>query len=64
MHGGSVGRPVGCGAAAEDIDGHAKVLGSAPTRVLASAGASMIKRTALPEERKRELQADFRKNVP
>jgi hypothetical protein len=40
------------------------VLGSAPTRVLASAGASMIKRTALPEERKRELQADFRKNVP
>jgi pimeloyl-ACP methyl ester carboxylesterase len=41
-----------------------KVLGSAPTRALANVGASMIKRTALPVERKRELQEDFRKNVP
>jgi pimeloyl-ACP methyl ester carboxylesterase len=40
------------------------VLGSAPSRVLATAAASMIKRTALPTERKRELQADFRRNVP
>jgi pimeloyl-ACP methyl ester carboxylesterase len=40
------------------------VLGSLPTRVLASAGASMIKRTALSPERKRELQADFHRNVP
>ena len=41
-----------------------KVLGSTPTRVLATVAGSMIKRTALPDERKRELQADFRKNVP
>jgi pimeloyl-ACP methyl ester carboxylesterase len=40
------------------------VLGSLPTRVLATAAGSMIKRTALPAERKRELQADFHKNVP
>jgi pimeloyl-ACP methyl ester carboxylesterase len=40
------------------------VLGSAPSRVLAGAAASMVKRTALPAERKRELQADFRRNVP
>jgi pimeloyl-ACP methyl ester carboxylesterase len=40
------------------------VLGSAPTRVLANVAASMIKRTALSAERKRELQEDFRKNVP
>jgi pimeloyl-ACP methyl ester carboxylesterase len=41
-----------------------KVLGSTPTRALASVAASMIKRTALPTDRKRELQEDFRKNVP
>jgi len=41
-----------------------KVLGGTPTRVLASVAASMIKRTALPAERKRDLQEDFRKNVP
>jgi pimeloyl-ACP methyl ester carboxylesterase len=40
------------------------VLGSLPTRVLATVAASMIWRTALPAERKRELQADFHKNVP
>jgi pimeloyl-ACP methyl ester carboxylesterase len=40
-----------------------KVLGSLPSRVLAKVAASMIKRTALPAERKRELQEDFRKNV-
>jgi pimeloyl-ACP methyl ester carboxylesterase len=40
------------------------VLGSLPSRVLAIGGSSMIKRTALSDERKRELQADFRKNVP
>jgi pimeloyl-ACP methyl ester carboxylesterase len=40
------------------------LLGSVPSRVLATGAASMIKRTALPAERKRELQADFRKNVP
>jgi pimeloyl-ACP methyl ester carboxylesterase len=41
-----------------------KVLGSTPSRVLATVAASMIKRTALSAERKRELQADFHKNVP
>jgi hypothetical protein len=41
-----------------------KVLGSTPTRVLATVAASMIKRTELPAERKHELQEDFRKNVP
>ena len=41
-----------------------KVLGSMPTRVLATVAASMIKRTELPDERKRELQEDFHKNVP
>jgi hypothetical protein len=35
-----------------------------PNRVLATVAASMIKRTALPADRKRELQEDFRKNVP
>jgi pimeloyl-ACP methyl ester carboxylesterase len=40
------------------------VLGNLPTRVLATVAASMIKRTALPAERKRELQEDFHKNVP
>jgi pimeloyl-ACP methyl ester carboxylesterase len=41
-----------------------KVLGSAPSRVLSTVAASMIKRTALSDERKRELQQDFRRNVP
>jgi pimeloyl-ACP methyl ester carboxylesterase len=41
-----------------------KVLGSLPTRFLGSVAGSMIKRTALPAERKRELQEDFRKNIP
>ena len=41
-----------------------KVLGSAPTRLLATVAGSMIKRTELPAERKHELQEDFRKNVP
>jgi pimeloyl-ACP methyl ester carboxylesterase len=41
-----------------------RVLGGAPSRVLASAAASMIKRTALSNERKHELQEDFRRNVP
>ena len=41
-----------------------KVLRSAPTRLLASVAGSMIKRTELPAERKRELQEDFHKNVP
>jgi pimeloyl-ACP methyl ester carboxylesterase len=40
------------------------VLGSMPSRVLAMGAASMIKRTALSPQRKRELQDDFRKNVP
>jgi pimeloyl-ACP methyl ester carboxylesterase len=40
------------------------VLGSLPTRVLSTVAASMIKRAALPAERKRELQEDFHKNVP
>ena len=41
-----------------------KVLGSAPSRLLATVAASMIKRTELPAERKGELQEDFHKNVP
>jgi pimeloyl-ACP methyl ester carboxylesterase len=41
-----------------------KVLGSTPTRILANVAASMIKRTTLSDERKRELQEDFHKNVP
>jgi pimeloyl-ACP methyl ester carboxylesterase len=41
-----------------------KVLGNTPCGVLAKVAASMIKRTALSAERKRELQQDFRKNVP
>jgi pimeloyl-ACP methyl ester carboxylesterase len=41
-----------------------KVLGSTPSRLLSTVAASMIKRTALPAERKRELQQDFHKNVP
>src|SRR6516225_8369847 len=41
-----------------------KVLGSAPTRLLATVAGSMIKRTELPAERKRKLQEDFHKNVP
>jgi pimeloyl-ACP methyl ester carboxylesterase len=41
-----------------------KVLGSTPSRVLSTVAASMIKRTALSDERKRELQQDFRRNVP
>ena len=44
--------------------GSGKVLGSAPTRLLATVASSMIKRTDLPTERKRELQEDFHKNVP
>jgi pimeloyl-ACP methyl ester carboxylesterase len=41
-----------------------RVLGGLPCRVLAKGAAAMVKRTALPAERRRELQADFRKNVP
>ena len=41
-----------------------RVLGSVPSRVLATGAGSMIKSTALSAERKRELQDDFRKNVP
>jgi pimeloyl-ACP methyl ester carboxylesterase len=41
-----------------------KVFGSLPIRLLATAAGSMIKRTKLPPDRQRELQADFRKNVP
>jgi pimeloyl-ACP methyl ester carboxylesterase len=40
------------------------VLGSLPTRVLATVAGSMVKRAALPAERTRELQEDFRRNVP
>jgi pimeloyl-ACP methyl ester carboxylesterase len=40
------------------------VLGSLPSRILAKGAASMVKRTELPEERRRELQDDFAKNVP
>jgi pimeloyl-ACP methyl ester carboxylesterase len=39
------------------------VLGSLPSKLLAVGAASMIKRTALSDERKRELQDDFRRNV-
>jgi len=41
-----------------------RVLGTLPSRLLAAGAASMVKRTALPAERKRELQEDFRRNVP
>src|SRR6476646_2041415 len=41
-----------------------RILGSFPCSVLAKGAASMVKRTALPAERRRELQEDFRKNVP
>jgi len=41
-----------------------RVLGSLPSRVLATGAGTMMKRTALRAERKRELQADFRENVP
>ncbi len=41
-----------------------RVLGGLPCTVLAKGAASMVKRSALPAERRRELQADFRKNVP
>jgi pimeloyl-ACP methyl ester carboxylesterase/predicted kinase len=41
-----------------------RVLGSLPCRVLATGAASMVKRTALSPERKRELQEDFHKTVP
>jgi pimeloyl-ACP methyl ester carboxylesterase len=41
-----------------------RVLGGLPCTVMAKGAAAMVKRTALPAERKRELQADFRKNVP
>jgi pimeloyl-ACP methyl ester carboxylesterase len=40
------------------------VLGNTPSRLLATVGGSMIKRTELSAERKRELQEDFRRNVP
>jgi pimeloyl-ACP methyl ester carboxylesterase len=41
-----------------------KALGTMPTRFLSTVAGSMIKRTALPDARKRELQDDFRKNIP
>lgn len=41
-----------------------RILGSFPCSALAKGAASMVKRTALPAERRRELQEDFRKNVP
>jgi len=41
-----------------------KVLGSLPTRFLSTVTHSMIKRTSLPAERKREIQTEFRKNIP
>jgi pimeloyl-ACP methyl ester carboxylesterase len=41
-----------------------KVLGSTPISLLGKVASSMIKRTALSAERKREMQQDFRKNVP
>jgi len=40
-----------------------RVLGSLPCTVLAKGAASMVKRTALSAERKRELQEDFHKSV-
>jgi pimeloyl-ACP methyl ester carboxylesterase len=41
-----------------------KAFGTIPTRFLTTVAGAMIKRTALPAERKRELQDDFRKNNP
>src|SRR2546426_505301 len=41
-----------------------QVLGGLPSALLMKGAASMVKRTALPEERKGELRADFAKNVP
>jgi hypothetical protein len=41
-----------------------RLLGSIPARFLVTVASSMIKRTALPDARKRELQRDFHKNVP
>src|SRR4051794_34128988 len=40
------------------------VLGGLPATVLAKAATTMVKRTELPPERKRELREDFAKNVP
>ena len=40
------------------------VLGSTPSRVLVAGTTPMIKRSALPDDRKREVQAMLRKNVP
>jgi pimeloyl-ACP methyl ester carboxylesterase len=40
------------------------VLGSVPSRVLIAGTSPMIKRTALPDDRKREVQAMLRRNVP
>jgi pimeloyl-ACP methyl ester carboxylesterase len=40
------------------------LLGSLPARALVTVASSMIKRTALPAERKDELQQEFHKNVP
>jgi len=40
-----------------------RVLGSLPCTVLAKGAASMVKRTELPAERRRELQEDFGKCV-
>jgi pimeloyl-ACP methyl ester carboxylesterase len=40
------------------------VLGGVPSRLLSTGAAAMVKRTDLPAERKRELRADFRRNVP
>jgi pimeloyl-ACP methyl ester carboxylesterase len=42
----------------------AAVLGSTPSRVLVAGTSPMIKRTALPDDRKREVQAMLRSNVP
>jgi pimeloyl-ACP methyl ester carboxylesterase len=40
------------------------VLGGLPASVLAKGAASMVKRIPVSDERKAELRADFRKNVP
>jgi pimeloyl-ACP methyl ester carboxylesterase len=40
------------------------VLGSLPASLLAKGAASMVKRIPVSDERKAELRADFRKNVP
>jgi len=40
------------------------VLGSLPAALLAKGAASMVKRIAVSANRQRELQEDFRKNVP